>query len=154
MSDPRDLVRPSDPNFAYICGVLREFQSYGFDANDEQVVRNAIATAAHRRRVDDLGEARAGCENRRGPVPYPMQARSVVYYMRVGTRCKIGFTTNLAARIAVFNPEELLATEPGGCLREGERHIQFERLRTTGEWFRYEDELVEHVTRLQNAKAA
>lgn len=151
--DARDLVDPRDPDFGVICDTLREFKSYGFDVNDPQVTIKAIATARHRHKMDALEAARPHrIRSRNGPVD-ECEPGSVVYYMRIGNRCKIGFTSNLTARLAVFNPEELLATEPGGMNKELERHIQFNALRTTGEWFKYEPPLIEHVSRLSGSGA-
>lgn len=76
-------------------------------------------------------------------------ATAVVYYVRVGDRCKIGTTVNLQSRMQSLCPEEILATEPGSYAVESRRHKQFARLRTAGEWFEYRDELVEHVERLR-----
>jgi hypothetical protein len=72
-----------------------------------------------------------------------------VYYMRLGNRCKIGWTSNLRRRLKAVQPEELLATEPGGVVTEAERHEQFAALRVVGEWFRYEGSLVDHVEALR-----
>lgn len=75
----------------------------------------------------------------------------VVYYMRIGDRVKVGTTANLDLRMANFNPEELLATEPGGYDVERERHQQFAHLRTHGEWFVYDAELKDHIDTLKTA---
>jgi hypothetical protein len=76
----------------------------------------------------------------------------VVYYMRVGDRVKIGTTINLQHRMAHFNPEELLATETGGHHLERQRHRQFGHLRTTGEWFKYEDDLRAHIDQVRSQR--
>lgn len=76
---------------------------------------------------------------------------SVVYYMRIGNRVKIGTSTNLASRLASINPEELLAVERGGVDKERGRHRQFATLRTHGEWFRFESPLTEHIERVRQA---
>lgn len=73
----------------------------------------------------------------------------VVYYARIGNRVKIGTTTDLSARMRDINPEELMVAEYGGLGRERERHQRFAELRTHGEWFRLEGELVEHIEKLQ-----
>jgi hypothetical protein len=72
----------------------------------------------------------------------------VVYYMRIGNRVKIGTTSDIKRRLSTINPEELLATEPGGYDLEKERHQQFEHLRSHGEWFAYEGALEAHVQEL------
>lgn len=73
---------------------------------------------------------------------------SLVYYAKTGDRVKIGFTTNLAERMATLMPEQLLAVERGDPKLERARHRQFADLRTTGEWFRYEGLLIEHIAGL------
>lgn len=78
---------------------------------------------------------------------------SVVYYMRVGNRAKIGFTTNLTARLAAIVPEEVMATELGGRLLEETRHRQFADLWVAREWFRLEEPLISHIAGLGRAAA-
>lgn len=73
----------------------------------------------------------------------------IVYYMRIGNRVKIGTSANLRQRLETFNPEELMATEPGGHELERARHAQFHHLRTRGEWFRHEAELAQHIEELR-----
>lgn len=55
------------------------------------------------------------------------QEQSVVYYIRLGDRVKIGTTVNLRARMGSFmvTDEALLATEPGGRELEAQRHQEF-----------------------------
>lgn len=76
-------------------------------------------------------------------------ALPVVYYARLGNRMKIGWTSNLPRRMTVIQPEELLATEPGGPDEEAVRHVQFADLHVVGEWFKYQGALVEHVSLLR-----
>lgn len=78
---------------------------------------------------------------------------SVVYYMRLGNRVKIGVTSNLARRLEAVRPEELLATEPGDRAIEQARHRQFADLRTHGEWFRLETPLAEFIEALREVEA-
>lgn len=89
---------------------------------------------------------------RRRPAPLrqaTIRAEDIVYYMRIGNRVKIGTTTNLKLRMKVINPEELMATEPGGYQHERSRQVQFRALRTHGEWFKLEGPLAEHIAKLQ-----
>lgn len=53
--------------------------------------------------------------------------RSVVYYVRLGDRVKIGYTIHLRERVSQFRVERdaLLAVEPGWREKEAERHAQF-----------------------------
>jgi hypothetical protein len=74
---------------------------------------------------------------------------SVVYYMRIGNRVKIGYSANLKSRLDSINPEELMAIEPGGMGLERDRHDQFRELHTHGEWFRLEDPLVSHIDQVR-----
>lgn len=78
----------------------------------------------------------------------------VVYYMRVGNRVKIGTTCQLGNRLRQINPEELLATEPGGLSRERQRHREFKALRTHGEWFELGSPLTEHIAELREKLGA
>jgi hypothetical protein len=78
---------------------------------------------------------------------------SVVYYMRLGDRVKIGVTTNLTARLASVRPEELMATEPGDRSIEQARHRQFAHLRTSGEWFKLEAPLTDFIDALREVEA-
>lgn len=76
--------------------------------------------------------------------------RGVVYFIRFGDRVKIGFTTNLAGRLADLPHDEVLGTVPGAMADERRCHAAFAHLRVTGEWFRAEPELlsfIEDVTR-------
>lgn len=79
--------------------------------------------------------------------------RSVVYYMRLGDLVKIGWTTNLQRRRDVINPQEVMATEPGGRQVELRRHRQFDDLRVHGEWFQLEPPLTEWIKGLKAASA-
>ena len=139
-------IDPEDPAFAHITRALANLVvCYGFDPHEEGVAERAIERG---RRLYELDQERALAWQEALRLT-PPTAGSVVYYMRIGNRCKIGFSTNLAVRLASINPEELLATEEGGKVLEDQRHHQFRDLHTHGEWFRYEGELIEHVARLQ-----
>lgn len=82
-----------------------------------------------------------------------MSARdhSVVYYMRLGNRTKIGTTTNLKRRISSIQPEDCMVYEFGGYPLESRRHRQFAHLRVSGEWFDLQDDLIRHVNTLSVA---
>ena len=77
-----------------------------------------------------------------------MDGQAVVYYVRIGSQCKIGTTRNMIARMRAIVPDEVLATEPGGQQLEHMRHRQFAHLHEKGERFAYRDELVDHVAML------
>lgn len=73
---------------------------------------------------------------------------SVVYYIRMGDNIKIGKSSNIKNRMATFyaQPDQLLAIEPGGLIREAQRHQEFRHLRVgRTELFRAEAELLDHV---------
>lgn len=76
----------------------------------------------------------------------------VVYYVQVGELVKIGNAVNLRRRLTVYPPgRRLLATEPGGEMRERKRHHQFRASRVEREWFRPTDDLVAHIVKLRSA---
>lgn len=78
----------------------------------------------------------------------------VVYYMRLGDLVKIGYTSNLENRVAAINPEEVLATEPGGRLLEAQRHKEYAGLRVHGEWFEYRAPLTGWIDGLRVQRAS
>ena len=59
------------------------------------------------------------------------QARSVVYYVRIGDSIKIGYTVNLKSRMSALRvrQSDVLATEPGGKALEAQRHRKFAAIR-------------------------
>ena len=69
----------------------------------------------------------------------PRQTRDiagVVYFILLGDRIKIGYTTDLDARMRVIPHEEVLGTIPGTMRDERMYHAKFAKHRTTGEWFK------------------
>ena len=65
--------------------------------------------------------------------------------------CKIGKSLDIARRLQDFNlpgPMRLVGHLPS-MDAERELHERFRALRTNGEWFRFEGELVEYVRKLQ-----
>ena len=80
-------------------------------------------------------------------------AQSVVYYLREPSgNIKIGFTTNMQARLLDLriNRDAMLATEPGGRELERMRHRQFKHLRL-GRWERFhpEADLLSHIAMIR-----
>lgn len=138
------MVDPTDPALGFIASALLQLRDFGFDLQDPDVVQRAIdkgrrtyeLTVRPRQDTNALLDEMAAEE---------VRPESVVYYMRLGNRVKIGYSTNIVRRLATINPEELLATEPGGHELEKKRHSQFSDLRTNGEWFRYETLLFDHI---------
>lgn len=76
-----------------------------------------------------------------------LAAQSVVYYIARGDLIKIGFTTNMAQRMASLMPDAILATEPGDRTLEKRRHKQFKHLRAPlgNEYFSVHPDLLTHV---------
>jgi hypothetical protein len=82
--------------------------------------------------------------------------RSCVYFMQQasGGPIKIGFTTNLAARVASIQTAtpgaiRVLATIPGGSSLEGFLHWRFERDKIRGEWFAPSPELLQLIAEVR-----
>lgn len=71
-----------------------------------------------------------------------------VYFVRLGDRIKIGFTTDLDSRMKVVPHEEILAVMPGTMRDERRCHAAFQHLRTVGEWFRVDEALLTFIARL------
>jgi hypothetical protein len=144
-------IDPEDPAFGHIVRTLASMAShFGFDPHDEDIVRRATERGRRLHRFDQERDAVWREVHRATEQP---DGGTVVYYVRIGNRCKIGYSTNLRSRLATFNPEELLVIEPGGRVLEQRRHHEFRELHTHGEWFRYEGALEEHVTRLREQLA-
>lgn len=101
-------------------------------------------------KIDRFGVASADAPKDAQRVPGAAWLRSgLVYYVRLGNRCKIGFSASLLSRLSALGVEEVLAVEPGSLTLEKQRHREFSDLRTRGEWFRLEDRLTEHCSRLR-----
>lgn len=159
----RELIDLTDPDVEYVIDAIRLMNVAGCDVQDPEVLKLAIK-AGHARAAsvnDDTSlEFQARQEWRMqqdADIARRMQkheATARVYYARLGNRLKIGYTHNVRKRMAQLMPEELMATERGGEAVEAERHRQFGHLRTHGEWFRYEDELVDHVEELRRGAAS
>lgn len=148
---PLHLIDPAEPAIAAINLALIQVASLGFDIADEAVAAQAV-TGARRRHAEEVHREhlrQIRNQDRLARAKHP----SVVYYMRIGNRVKIGYSTNLPARVASVMPEEVLATEAGGRLLEDVRHRQFDQLRVIREWFRYEEPLAGHIARLAEKAA-
>jgi hypothetical protein len=139
---------PEAPDFGLILRAVMEIERFGFDSDDPDILRRAIEKGrADYRNAAEHRERLAAIAARR-PTPVPNE---LVYYVRIGNRCKIGYTSNMSKRMATINPEEVLVTEPGTLDLEHMRHREFAHLRTHGEWFRLEDPLTSHIERLRAA---
>jgi len=90
-----------------------------------------------------------------------------VYFIRCEGFIKIGKAQRPEARVKAIrrggikfptrldlDTAELIATEPGGLVREKELHARFAHLRHTGEWFREAPELTEYIDTLKESSNA
>jgi hypothetical protein len=80
-----------------------------------------------------------------------MDTRGAIYFIRLGSLVKIGFTTNLAQRLKHVPHEEVLAVTTGSMRDEKALHAQFAHLRQYGEWFRQGPDLLGHIESLASA---
>lgn len=158
----RDLFDLSDPDIEYVADSIKLLKIAGLDVEDPEILKLAIQGGHARaaRENDDTGlldqQRRERQEQREAGFirnSDQLESNATVYYIRVGNRCKIGYTRDFQRRMNALMPEEILATEVGGPILESKRHEQFKDLRSHGkEWFRYERVLVEHVQALQAAR--
>lgn len=82
--------------------------------------------------------------------PPPERVRNeIIYYIKFGSRIKIGTTTNLVGRLKTIPHDTVLAVEPGGRTLEHQRHREFAAHRITGEWFAPAPELMSHIATLR-----
>lgn len=79
--------------------------------------------------------------------------RGYVYFIRFSERIKIGWSRAPHKRIANLPFDEVLAVVPGTIQQERRYHERFAHLRTTGEWFRAEPELIDFIDDLRDAAA-
>lgn len=80
------------------------------------------------------------------------RARGYVYFVRVGDRIKIGYSTRPTRRLLALqtaNPGklEILGTMWATRDREREIHRQFKRLHVRGEWFMARSDLLQYIER-------
>lgn len=86
-----------------------------------------------------------------------LAAQSVVYYVRIGDRVKIGYTVNLRQRLSALRADinAVLATEPGGRAEEAQRHSQFAAERFgRREDFNPSRRLLDHIARIRELHGA
>lgn len=84
------------------------------------------------------------------PLPDP-STLGYVYFVRLGNRVKIGYSRNPAERFKEVPLEEVLTITPGSQDDERAAHIRFAHLRTTGEWFKAEPELLKYAKSLPSS---
>lgn len=156
----RQIIQPGDPDLHYIIEAISHLKYAGLDVTKPEILCLAVEGGRNRgeRVSDQIGSGTF--DRHRHAQEAERQARlqaindvAVVYYARLGNRVKIGYTTDLPTRMATIQPEELLATEPGGPDVESRRHRQFATLRVVGEWFRHEQPLIDHITALPKMRS-
>lgn len=156
-TDPRGSLDPifdgiiegdwdDDPGFLAALMAIEEMRGWGVDVTQD-IARKCLLThmQRHKQHAEYQTEQDEHLQARRHP--------AIVYYMKLGSLVKIGFTTNLTARLEHIHPEEVMVTEPGGRERESERHQQFAALHAHGEWFRLEAPLTDHIEAVRREAA-
>src|SRR3990167_4154606 len=89
------------------------------------------------------GKADPGRSNRTG----------LVYFIRFGDRVKIGFTTDLAARLTDLPHDEVLVTVSGTMHDEKALHRRFAEHRVHREWFALVPDITDHIATIREAAA-
>lgn len=148
-----DLIEPDDPARGDILRTLVDLWQLEVELTEDMVI-HAVRVGRKRYAIGEEATARHRASRPLSSATIAASERAVVYYMRIGNRVKIGFTTGLAERLKVINPEEIMAVEPGGYELEQRRHREFRHLRTHGEWFRLEAPLTDWIARLQHGDTA
>lgn len=85
-------------------------------------------------------------------LPKPNEKGGAVYFLRTGDTVKIGFSTNIRARLSSIQTSlaespELLLTIPGTSQTERYFQHHFSSYRVRGEWFQLEGELAAFLAR-------
>lgn len=92
----------------------------------------------------------------RRPLRAAPAAEPVVYFVMIDGLVKIGYTSDLTARLRTYPPTaQLLATEPGGRERERTLHAEFGEYLSAGrEWFTPGPRLRGYIEALPTYEAA
>lgn len=141
-----DGLEPYAPAAIQALQVIEDMRSWGIDVTPD-IARSCLVHHMWQQR--DTTRYNAEQEQIRAARRHP----PIVYYMRLGDLVKIGYTTNLTARLESINPQEVMTTEPGGPDRERRRHEQFAALRVHGEWFRLAPPLTDHIEAVRREAA-
>lgn len=143
-----DKIPAEDPDRAGILIELHRFELAGVEIDDRAV---EIATKLTRWRAATAQERREEVQREREQREAEAAGRDCwVYYVRCGSLVKIGMTTNLDNRFAALHPNEILAIEPGGAIREAEMHARFAAMQAGGEYFHPGAALQEHIIDLRD----
>ena len=100
-------------------------------------VQHLAATYLHVRDILDAARMTTA-----GGQPTPA---SVVYFIQRGDLIKIGYTTNLTARLRALQGDRILLALPGTRAHESALHELFKAHREKGEWFRRTPEILEFI---------
>lgn len=76
-----------------------------------------------------------------------------VYFLRFRDMVKIGYSDNPQSRTRAHPSDEVYGWLPGTLRDEKRCHAAFDHLRTTGEWFRAEADLMEFISGLELQQA-
>lgn len=119
-----------------------------FEVHGQAVVADMTKRANSARMAEEERRARQRSEDAKSKRGEPGH----VYYLAVGERVKIGFSTDVRRRLRTYPPgSKLLAMEPGTLHLESLRHGQFRQfLAADREWFTPNAELSAHVNELNN----
>lgn len=79
---------------------------------------------------------------------YYITTRKNAEFVKIGTTRQASVRFKAIMNTSGYKPR-LLVAEPGSNPQESARHLQFEHIRTHGEFFRYTDELVNHIASLR-----
>lgn len=83
-----------------------------------------------------------------------VKSDGVVYFMLIGEKVKIGFTTDLKTRAADLKADRVLAYFPGDMHAERTAHDAFDQWRAHGEYFHATPECLAAIYRLTRANNA
>lgn len=114
---------------------------------------HAETLAAAQRRLDESRDKRER-ESAKRAAAAKEAARSqagTVYFLRVGSYIKIGWTSDLTGRMRSYPPDSiLLATQPGLRADETKLHKRFAIHRSHGrEWYPLVPQILEHIDRVK-----
>lgn len=116
------------------------------DRHAVKVYRSVAATLA------DLDPDTPAAFVSRGKADVGRSTRNgLVYFIRFSDRVKIGFTTDLAARLNDLPYDEVLVTVPGTMHDEKALHRRFAEHRVHREWFILVPEITDHIAAIRAA---
>lgn len=150
-----DVCRVWDSAGYTLCGEVFKFTDTAFGRDDltaiphfDRVYRHLIDSYTANR-TNPLGKFLAAAVDAFEAAAC-REVGSRVYFARAGDRIKIGWSRNVAGRMAQLqtanaDPVLLLATVPGGRLLESRLHNEYAPARVAGEWFMCTPDLLAHI---------